>query len=493
MRSGAAEYANPTATGASARRSHVQWHLLTVALLAADAASLGVSFALAYISRFKAGIPFLTTPDHSLVFYSSLAFLAIPVWLLIFALYHLYDRNCLFVGLHEYIRIFNACSAGVLAVVVVSFLDSTIFISRGWLLIVWALSVLIVGSHRFALRHLLRLLRARGFFVVPTVIVGANEEGRALAEQFLADPGSGLRIIGFIDNVLPLGTQVIDRTSVLGDFRDLERVVRNEAPDQIIVASTAIAREDLLELFRRFGHAEGVAISLSSGLAEILTTGVTVQEVSYVPLMTPQRVRITGGDAFLKSTFDYCAALVGLLILSPLLLGIVLLVKFDSPGPVLHRRQVLGRGGRLFHAYKFRTMVANADEVLAADPQLREAIVQEYKLKSDPRVTRIGRLLRRSSLDELPQLFNVLRGEMSLVGPRMIAPEESHRYGKWQLNLLTVKPGITGPWQVRGRSDVPYDERVRLSMQYIRNYSVWLDLEILLRTVYVVLRGAGAY
>jgi lipopolysaccharide/colanic/teichoic acid biosynthesis glycosyltransferase len=154
---------------------------------------------------------------------------------------------------------------------------------------------------------------------------------------------------------------------------------------------------------------------------------------------------------------------------------------------------VLGVSGRQFDAFKFRTMMVNAERrrreapISFADRRLR------LKSKEDPRITRVGRFLRRTSLDELPQLFNVLRGEMSLVGPRMIAPDERVRYGKWQHNLLTVKPGITGPWQVQGRGDIAYEERVRLSMHYVRNYSVWLDLEILARTVIVVLAGRGAY
>ncbi len=212
-----------------------------------------------------------------------------------------------------------------------------------------------------------------------------------------------------------------------------------------------------------------------------------------MPLISPERARVTGASAFFKTTLDYFGAFCALVVLSPLLLLAALLVKLDSPGPAIHRRRVLGRGGKPFDAFKLRTMVANADEVLASDPHLRDAFEKGHKLKADPRVTRVGRFLRRASLDELPQLVNVLRGEMSLVGPRMIAPEEASRYGEWQPILLTLKPGITGPWQVNGRSDIPYDERVRLSMHYIRNYSIWLDLHILLRTVLVVLRGGGAY
>jgi lipopolysaccharide/colanic/teichoic acid biosynthesis glycosyltransferase len=181
------------------------------------------------------------------------------------------------------------------------------------------------------------------------------------------------------------------------------------------------------------------------------------------------------------------------LLLAPTMIAIAIMIKLDSPGPVLHRRRVLGVAGKSFHAFKFRTMVVNADEVLASNPQLRDAFEKGYKLRRDPRVTRVGSFLRRTSLDELPQLLNVLRGEMSVVGPRMITAEEAGRYGKWDLNLLTVKPGITGPWQVHGRSDLPYAERVRLSMRYIRDYTIWLDLEIILRTVFVVLTRKGAY
>jgi len=153
----------------------------------------------------------------------------------------------------------------------------------------------------------------------------------------------------------------------------------------------------------------------------------------------------------------------------------------------------VGLGGKLFDAFKFRTMVVNAEALLEQNPALKEAFRQNYKLRDDPRVTRVGRILRRWSLDELPQLFNVLRGEMSLVGPRMLTPEEISRYGRWALNLLTVKPGITGLWQVSGRADLPYSERVRLDLFYIRNYSLWLDLAILAQTIPAVIRKRGAY
>ncbi|HEX2923364.1 MAG TPA: sugar transferase, partial [Chloroflexota bacterium] len=378
-------------------------------------------------------------------------------------------------------------------VIFVSFIDISLYISRGWLLIVWATSVAFVGGFRFAFRRVLRRVRSAGFLTVPTVIVGANEEGRALAEQFLGDPGAGIRILGFIGSSCSCDPPKDGPFPILGGLNDLERVVQRWEVGEIIVAPTALTRDELLDLYRSLGHSESVEIRLSSGLFEILTTGVSVQEISCVPLVTPQRVRITGVDAVLKAVLDYTGALVGLILLSPVMLAVAILVKLDSPGPVLYRRRVLGRFSKPFDAFKFRTMVVDADNVLESNALLKETFSSRYKLKSDPRVTRIGRILRRTSLDELPQLFNVLRGEMSLVGPRMISPDESGRYGKWQLNLLTVRPGITGPWQVRGRSEIPYEERVQLSMHYIRNFSIWLDLEILLRTIPAVLKARGAY
>jgi exopolysaccharide biosynthesis polyprenyl glycosylphosphotransferase len=476
-------------------RSEAPGYLLPATLLILDAVALVGAFGLAYLLRFKAGLPLLATPPHSITFYSSLAFWAVPFWLGLFALYRLYHPGSLFEGFAQYVRVVNACTIGMIVIIVISFLDPGLFISRGWLVLTWLASIATVCTMRFGLRRVVGRLRRRGLFLSPAVIVGVNEEAQALAEQFMSDPSSGLRVVGFIAGSAQDRAPAGD-LPVLGTVNDLIQLVplaHRWGIREIVVATTALSRAELLELYRALGQSRLVKLRLSSGLFDILTTGLRVQEVGCVPLVTLQRLRITGIDAVFKTMLDYLGAAGLLLCLAPLLLLIGLLVKLDSPGPILYRRRVLGQAGRPFDAFKFRTMVADAEALLAADAALREAFAKGYKLKDDPRVTRLGRLLRRTSLDELPQLFNVLRGEMSLVGPRMIAPDEAERYGKWQLNLLTVKPGITGPWQVQGRSDIPYEERVRLSMHYIRNYSLWLDLEILLRTVMVVLRGKGAY
>jgi lipopolysaccharide/colanic/teichoic acid biosynthesis glycosyltransferase len=202
---------------------------------------------------------------------------------------------------------------------------------------------------------------------------------------------------------------------------------------------------------------------------------------------------LTGTDNILKFALDYTIAILALIFLFPFLVFLAFWVKVSSPGPILHRRLVMGLNGKQYYALKFRTMVTNGDEVLDQYPELKEELARNHKLKNDPRITRVGAFLRKFSLDELPQLFNVLKRDMSIVGPRMISPEEVSMYKQFEMNLLTVLPGITGLWQVSGRSDISYDERVRLDMYYIRNWSLWLDLQLLFQTIPAVLKGRGAY
>lgn len=195
----------------------------------------------------------------------------------------------------------------------------------------------------------------------------------------------------------------------------------------------------------------------------------------------------------IRIVIDYLFVSITVLLLLPFVLPIIILIKLDSHGPILYRRRVLGLDGVPFDAFKFRTMVVNGDTLLKVRPDLQQELATNHKLIVDPRVTRIGRFLRRTSLDELPQLINVLRGEMSLIGPRMITSAELPMYGIQADTLFTVRPGITGLWQVSGRSNLDYATRVELDMHYIQNWSIWLDMMILWRTPFVVLKGEGAY
>jgi len=217
-------------------------------------------------------------------------------------------------------------------------------------------------------------------------------------------------------------------------------------------------------------------------------TSDSVQQGCATPVVTSLR-RL---DHILKNMMDFCLSFAGLVLISPLMLALTLIVKLDSRGPAIHRRRVMGRGGTQFDAFKFRTMHVNGDEILDRFPELKAELEREHKLACDPRITRSGRWMRKLSLDELPQLFNVLFGQMSLVGPRMISPKELVRYGDYAAELLTVKPGITGLWQISGRSNLAAGDRVRLDIQFIRTRSAWGDFKILLKTIPAVIQSRGA-
>jgi exopolysaccharide biosynthesis polyprenyl glycosylphosphotransferase len=473
----------------------VQWLLYRIALILSDILMTGVAFRLAYFFRFEASFDlFAEDAVVSIEYYQTLVVLASFLWLLIFASNGLYNSQNLLGGTKEYDKIFRSSSVGFLVIVLAGFLQPDLIIARGWLLMAWGFTFLLVSAGRFVLRRVVYSLRRHGFFLTPAVIVGANQEGRWLAEQLLSWQTSGLHLVGFVDKKEPATTPLFHDLICLGSVDQLGEIIQQFNVGEVILASSAISTRDyLLDIFKQYGVSETVNIRMSSGLYEVITTGLTVNEFAYVPLVYVNKVRLTGSDNFLKLVLDYVITVTGLILISPLLAVIALLIKVASPGPILHKRRVMGINGKQFDALKFRTMAVNGDEIMDKHPELKEELARNHKLKYDPRVTKVGAFLRKYSLDELPQLFNVLNREMSLVGPRMISPEEVAMYKQFDMNLLTVHPGITGLWQVSGRSDISYDERVRLDMYYIRNWSIWLDLQLLFQTIPAVIKGRGAY
>ena len=479
---------------ASSVSLETQWLLLTISLLIVDFLMIGLAFFIAYQLRFGLGISFFREDaNSSYAYYQALAFGIVPIWIVIFALYGLYRRNTLLGGAKEYALVFRATSSGILAVLIGSFFVPDFILARGWLVAAWVLAFLLVSASRLIIRRLVYAIRRHGYFLTPAVIIGANQEGKALAEQLSSWQTSGLHLIGFVDDGLRVGAKVQNNLNCLGSIKNLDQLIKKNNIGELILSNSALSREELMSLFTHYGFLDHVNLRLSSGLFEIITTGMDVKEFAYVPLVRIRRTRLSGADQLLKLMLDYSITILGLVFIAPLLLIISLAVKLESPGPVIHRRRVMGINSREFSAYKFRSMYVNGDEILDEYPRLRQKLNEDQKLKNDPRITGMGRILRKTSLDELPQLINVLTREMSLVGPRIISPGEMAKYGDWGLNLLTTQPGITGLWQVSGRSDLSYDERVRLDMYYIRNWNIWFDLQILWQTIPAVIKGRGAY
>ncbi len=473
---------------------HNQWTILTGWLILQDMAMTALAFWLAYQIRFNLSIPlFRLEVVPEALFYSGLIRFLVPLWIFIFAGIGLYNRGNLLGGTREYSLVFNATGIGMFAVIAFGFLQPDFLLARGWLLLAWILTFFFTALGRFISRRFVYTARRYGMFLTPAIIVGANDEGLSLADQLLRWKRSGLDLIGFVDDDVQQGAKVYEELYNLGQIETLTAVIRQYGIKEIIVTASAFTREDILAIFKKHGISDEVNLNMSSGLYEIITTGLQVREMAGVPLVQVNRVRLTGVDLVLKLALDYVLSTLAIVFASPLFLLLAIAVKLDSPGPVFHRRRVMGVNGKQFDAFKFRTMYVNGDEILAQNPELKAELEANHKLKVDPRITRVGALLRKTSLDELPQFFNVWRNEMSVVGPRMISPEEMKKYNQWGINLLTVKPGITGLWQVSGRSDVTYDERVRLDMQYIRNWNIWLDVQILLETIPAVLRQRGAY
>jgi exopolysaccharide biosynthesis polyprenyl glycosylphosphotransferase len=471
-----------------------QQRLFVSGLVLLDAVIILLAFAFAYVIRFQFGLPFFRIEAVSLPeYYNTISLILTPIWLILFAVYRLYDYEILLGGLREYSNVFSATITGATLLAIAQFFSDGLVLARGWVGLAWVSTFVLISIGRLLARRVGYFLRSRGYLMEQTLIVGVNSEAEMLGHQLLEWPTSGLNLLGFLDDEMDQGKSIAKGLKVIGRIGDIGELVEKHQVSEIILVTSALPRNQVLEIFQRFGTSKNIRLRMSSGLFDLLNTGLSIKEMGYVPLIGVNRVRLSSVETMMKRAIDIAAGLAALVIGSPIYLALALAVRLDSKGPVIYRRRVMGLNGTQFDAFKFRTMHVNGDEILKAHPDLLQELEDTQKLKDDPRVTRVGAILRKFSLDELPQFVNILLGEMSLVGPRMISPPELKKYGQWGLNLLTVRPGLTGLWQVSGRSDVSYEDRVRLDMFYIRNYSIWLDIQLILQTIPAVLMKKGAY
>jgi exopolysaccharide biosynthesis polyprenyl glycosylphosphotransferase len=296
--------------------------------------------------------------------------------------------------------------------------------------------------------------------------------------------------VAFLDDFKNGADEPVPGVPIIGKLDELEQIIKDQCIDSVVIASPKLLKEFFGREDRALEILSQVEVQMAWGGFELLTTGLRIKEEGNVPLVVLNKSRIRGLHLVLKTVMDYVIGGIALLLLFPVFAVLAILIRLDSKGPAFHKRGVVGVGGKRFGAYKLRTMYVNGDEMLT--DAMREEWRVHGKIQNDPRVTRMGKFLRKLSLDELPQLMNVIRGEMSLVGPRMITPAELAQFGRWQHSRNFVKPGMTGLWQVSGRSNLSYDERAKLDIYYIRNHSIWLDLRILVMTIPAVLSGRGA-
>jgi Undecaprenyl-phosphate galactose phosphotransferase WbaP len=331
----------------------------------------------------------------------------------------------------------------------------------------------------------------------PVLLVGAGKTAQLLLRGVKEDIGLNFHFVGYVDDAGERKEYVGD-LPYLGTFDNIEQVIADTQVNDVIIATPGLTPDKLDSLIYRIQPLVR-NLAFVPDLIGLPVNGVTVESMfnERLLLMGLRNNLARRYNKIAKYIFDMVLTTVGVICISPILLLLAILIRLDSPGPIIFAHKRIGQNGKEFPCYKFRTMCVDADvklkEYLAANPEAREEWERDFKLKDDPRVTRVGRVLRRTSLDELPQLFNVLKGEMSLVGPRPIVTAEIPRYGNYIADFYMVRPGITGMWQVNGRSDTTYEERVQMDSWYVRNWSVWLDLSLLWKTFSVVLHHKGAY
>lgn len=331
---------------------------------------------------------------------------------------------------------------------------------------------------------------SRGYNNFNTVIIGAGKVGRALNDEIHVRPQLGIKVLGFLDDFKTnVSTDEKKYPPVLGKLVDFRKITQREFVHKVFITIHPESKVFLKILAE--AKDLGTAVRVVPQGFDLMQNEFCKYNIGFIPIL--EYCDLTHRKLLGKSFFDFFIAFFLCVALLPVFICIAILIKLDSKGPVIYKSRRFGRRGRIFPMYKFRSMVTNADELKARYADNNDVDGPIFKIKKDPRVTRVGRLLRKFSLDELPQIFNILRGEMSLVGPRPLPIDQIEREDLRQLKRLEVKPGITGLWQIRGRSDLSFARLVKWDIWYISNWSFWLDLMILVQTVPVVIKGKGAY
>ncbi len=346
-----------------------------------------------------------------------------------------------------------------------------------------------IAAGRVGVRWLVRSLRRRGYNSRRYAIVGTGALAKDVAGTFAANPQWGFQLAGYI---LPDGSgEPAPGTRVLGDLAQLARILDEQVLDEIVFA---VSREKLPSIDEAvlLCEEQGVAVRVCLGALRVGTANMSVYEMASLPMLVFTRTSSDVISLWVKRAFDVVASAAVLLVLAPVLVAIALAIKLDSPGPVFFRQRRVGLSGRDFSMLKFRSMFKDAEQRRAALQAYNEMSGPAFKIRNDPRVTRVGRLLRRTSLDEVPQFWNVLRGDMSVVGPRPPIPSEVRQYKRWQRRRLSVRPGITCTWQVSGRNDIDFEHWMELDLEYIDHWSLWRDLQICFRTIPAVFTSRGA-
>jgi exopolysaccharide biosynthesis polyprenyl glycosylphosphotransferase len=416
------------------------------------------------------------------------------IWLAAAAFNRSYDSKIVGAGSAEFDRVFRAFLHTTVFVVFVAF-AAHLAIARSYMLVSIATLLVLDLGLRYKARKRLHAARAAGRNVVDVVAVGGADAVVEFAERMRRDQYHGMRVIGAcVVDSSPASRRKLNEAdvAVLGHVDSLVNTIRSSGAGRVVVLASEVTPERLRWISWQMEEVDA-DLALAPGLTEVAGRRLHVQPISGLALLHVDQPQFSGFHRVVKGGFDRVVAAFLLVLLSPLLLTVAVAVRVSSPGPAFFRQRRIGINGSTFTVYKFRSMVSDAEERLDSLKDLNESDGLLFKMKHDPRITPIGAFIRKYSIDELPQLINVVKGEMSLVGPRPPLPCEVEQYGDDVRRRLLVKPGITGLWQISGRSDLSWEESVRLDLHYVENWSLMLDMLVLWKTVRTVLHGSGAY
>lgn len=454
-------------------------------------------FTTAFILRFNHGLTLsqILIPDSVTILF---AICSITIFLIIYQYSSLYKINIILTRAAHLTAIIHSIFYGFITIIVISFLIKSAWITDSRLTLLTFTIILLLYSYilRVEIYRRLYIGLKNKQFKRNLILVGGGKAGQLLATRLIFENAIGVSIIGFIDDNKKIGTPIVGSKTVIGNVAQIPFLVDRHEVDEILIVIDNITYERLLEILDTCKSLD-VNVRLASELFDVVVKKVSTEKYADFPVVdVSPRINNTV-NLFMKRFIDVLSAGLGIVFLSPIFLSIAVLIKLSSKGPILFYQTRIGKNGQSFQMFKFRSMYVNKGEDEERVKMMIEFMKKESQDSSGEkvinlkRVTKIGQIIRKTSLDELPQLFNVIKGEMSLVGPRPCLPYEYENYAEWQKRRLSVIPGCTGVWQVAGRSNVSFKDSVVLDLYYINNMSPWLDLQILFKTIPVILFARG--
>jgi exopolysaccharide biosynthesis polyprenyl glycosylphosphotransferase len=460
-----------------------------------DIIFISLAFYVSYYLRFHTG-PIaelnLTYQLESDYFFYSIIFIISAV--LLFLMYRLYNWDYIYKGSGYYSRIIKGLIINIIVIIIAGYLFELFTFSRKWILLLLVFSVLFILTSRLIIELVTVGLIKRLNIRSRTVVVGVGENANRIEDSFRKYSMEGDTILGYVDKKSRIlkNKKYSRQFNILGYLNDLEDVIHKNEIQRVIISSPEFKYNEMLEILEKIKGID-ISVLIFPGFFEFSVKRMNMREIAGIPLMQVSNIGFFGFNLFLKNTIDYVLGSIMFLFFIPVYLVVGSAIKINSSGPIFYKQRRYTKDCRVFYMYKFRSMFMNADSRLRELERYNEADGPLFKIKGDPRITKVGRFIRKFSIDELPQIINVLKGEMSLVGPRPPLPSEVEKYDEWEMKRMNVKQGVTGLWQISGRSELSFEEMARLDLYYIQNWSIEMDIKVLLKTIPTVLFGRGAY